>query len=53
MIKNIGTAARIDLEEYLGRKVYLELFVQVEPDWREDRAVLASLDRDVDLGDLD
>jgi len=53
MIKNIGTAARIDLEEYLGRKVYLELFVQVEPDWREDRAVLASLDRDVDLGDLE
>jgi len=53
MIKNIGTAARLDLEEYLGRKVYLELFVQVEPDWREDRAVLASLDRDVDLGDLE
>ncbi|HKH47294.1 MAG TPA: GTPase Era [Thermoanaerobaculia bacterium] len=53
MIKSIGTAARIDLEEYLGRKVYLELFVQVEPDWREDRAVLASLDRDVDLGDLE
>jgi GTP-binding protein Era len=50
MIKNIGTAARLDLEEYLGRKVYLELFVRVEPDWREDRAVLASLDRDVDLG---
>jgi GTP-binding protein Era len=52
MIKAIGTAARLDLEDYLGRKVYLELFVRVEPDWREDRAVLASLDRDVDLGDL-
>ncbi len=52
MIKNIGTAARLDLEEYLGRKVYLELFVRVEEGWREDRAVLASLDRDVDLGDL-
>jgi len=49
MIKNIGTAARLDLEEYLGRKVYLELFVRVEAGWREDRAVLASLDRDVDL----
>ncbi|HBL31984.1 MAG TPA: GTPase Era [Acidobacteria bacterium] len=49
MIKNIGTAARIDLEEYLGRKVFLELFVRVEEGWREDRAVLASLDRDVDL----
>ena len=49
MIKNIGTAARLDLEEYLGRKVFLELFVRVEEGWREDRAVLASLDRDVDL----
>jgi GTPase len=53
MIKNIGTAARLDLEEYLGRKVFLELYVRVEPGWREDRAVLASLDRDVDLGDLE
>jgi len=50
MIKAIGTAARLDLEEYLGRKVFLELFVRVEPGWREDRAVLASLDRDVDVG---
>jgi len=49
MIKAIGTAARLDLEEFLGRKVFLELFVRVEPDWREDRAVLASLDRDVDV----
>lgn len=53
MIKNIGTAARLDLEEYLGRKVFLELYVRVEPGWREDQAVLASLDRDVDLGDLE
>jgi GTP-binding protein Era len=53
MIKNIGTAARLDLEEYLGRKVFLELYVRVEPGWREDRAVLASLDRDVDMGDLE
>jgi GTPase len=50
MIKNIGTAARLDLEEYLGRKVFLDLHVRVEPGWREDRGVLASLDRDVDLG---
>ncbi len=49
MIKAIGTAARIDLEEFLERRVYLELHVKVEPGWREDRAVLASLDRDVDL----
>lgn len=49
MIKNIGTAARLDLEEFLERRVYLELFVRVEPGWREDRSVLATLDRDVDL----
>jgi GTP-binding protein Era len=53
MIKNIGTAARLDLEEYLGRKVFLELFVQVVSGWREDQAVLATLDRDVDLTDLE
>ena len=45
MIKNIGTAARLDLEEFLERRVYLELFVRVEPGWREDRSVLATLDR--------
>ena len=49
MIKNIGTAARIDLEEFLERHIYLELFVRVEPGWREDRSVLATLDRDVDV----
>ncbi|HWM94215.1 MAG TPA: GTPase Era [Thermoanaerobaculia bacterium] len=49
MIKAIGTAARLDLEEFLERRVYLELFVRVEPDWREDRSVLAALDRDVDV----
>ena len=49
MIKNIGTAARLDLEDFLERHVYLELFVRVEPGWREDRSVLATLDRDVDL----
>ena len=50
MIKAIGTAARLDLEQYLERRVYLDLHVRVEPGWREDRAVLASLDREVDLG---
>ncbi len=50
MIKNIGTAARLDLEEFLGRRVYLDLNVRLEPDWRENKAVLASLDREVDLG---
>lgn len=50
MVKAIGTAARLDLEEYLGRRVYLDLNVRLEPDWREDKALLAQIDRDVDLG---
>ncbi|HEX7185376.1 MAG TPA: GTPase Era [Thermoanaerobaculia bacterium] len=50
MIKSIGTAARLDLEQFLERRVYLDLHVRVEPGWREDRALLATLDRDVDLG---
>ena len=34
MLKRIGTAARADIEKLLGRKVFLELFVRVEDDWR-------------------
>ena len=49
MIKAIGTAARLDLEQYLERRVYLDMNVRLEPDWRENKAVLAALDRDVDL----
>jgi len=49
MIKNIGTAARVDLEEFLGKRLFLDLQVRLQPDWREDRAVLSRLDRDVDL----
>jgi GTP-binding protein Era len=49
MIKAIGTAARLDLEEFLGRRLYLDLQVRHEPDWRDDRAILATIDRDVDL----
>jgi GTP-binding protein Era len=47
-IKAIGTAARLDLEEFLGKRVYLDLQVRLEPGWREDKGMLATLDRDVD-----
>jgi GTP-binding protein Era len=47
-IKGIGTAARLDQEEFLGKRVYLDLQVRLEPDWLEDQGVLASLDRDLD-----
>lgn len=35
MIKEIGTRARRDIQKLLGNKVYLELFVKVEDDWRD------------------
>lgn len=35
MIKEIGTRAREDIEPFLGRKVFLELFVKVIPKWRD------------------
>lgn len=35
MIKEIGIRARKDIEEYFGKKVYLELFVKVIPKWRD------------------
>jgi GTP-binding protein Era len=47
MVKAIGTAARKDLEDYLGRRVYLDLQVKIEPGWREDRRILGELDRDL------
>ncbi len=40
MIKQLGSSARIDIEKFLGRKVYLELFVKVRPKWREDELYL-------------
>jgi len=49
-IKEIGTAARLDLEEFLGRRVYLDLLVKDEPGWREQPRILAELERDVYAG---
>lgn len=40
MIKKIGTAARKDIEAFIGRKVFLELFVKVKPKWRENELML-------------
>lgn len=50
MIKEIGTRARLDIEEFLGKKVYLELFVKVLPKWRDKDKYLNELGfRDMDL----
>ena len=40
MIKKVGTYARQDIEEFIGKKVFLELFVKVIPDWRSKKNYL-------------
>jgi GTP-binding protein Era len=44
MLKRIGTSARLNMERMLGRKVFLELFVKVQPGWRDSRAFVDELD---------
>jgi GTP-binding protein Era len=43
MLKQIGTRARQEIESMGGRKVYLELRVKVEKDWRNNENVLKRL----------
>ncbi len=43
-LKSIGTAARLDMEAMLERKVMLTLFVKVSPKWRENEQFLKELD---------
>lgn len=40
MIKTIGTAARKEIERFLGTRVYLDLHVKVKSEWRDDARVL-------------
>lgn len=47
-IKAIGTAARKEIQDLLQRPVRLFLVVRVEEGWREDRQLLADLERDVE-----
>jgi GTP-binding protein Era len=44
MLKKIGTAARHNIERMSGTKVFLELFVKVQPGWRDSRAFVDALD---------
>jgi GTP-binding protein Era len=44
MLKKIGTEARKELEELFGMKVYLQTFVKVVPDWRENPMKVRELD---------
>jgi GTP-binding protein Era len=40
MLKKVGTEARYDMEDFFGKKVFLELFVKVTKDWRDKPAIL-------------
>jgi GTP-binding protein Era len=39
-MKEIGKKARIDIEDFLGREVFIELFVKVRSNWRNDQKLL-------------
>ncbi|MGJ7035006.1 GTPase Era [Anoxybacillus eryuanensis] len=43
MLKEIGQRARVDIEALLGSKVFLELWVKVQKDWRNKMAQLRDL----------
>ncbi len=47
-LKRLGTAARKEIEEFLGRPVFLELWVKVKDKWRRKKNVL----REMDLGEF-
>jgi GTP-binding protein Era len=51
-LKSIGSAARKEIESLLGTRVYLELHVIVEENWRESRYFVDSLDWRKQLEDL-
>ncbi len=44
MLKNIGTEARKDIESLLGTRVFLEMFVKVQEEWRSSRGFVEDLD---------
>ncbi len=44
MLKKIGTGARKELERILNTKVFLEMFVKVQPGWRDSRHFVEQLD---------
>jgi GTPase len=44
MLKRIGTLARTEMEVLFGRKIFLELFVKVQPRWRETPGFIERLD---------
>ncbi len=43
MLKSVGSAARVDIEKLLNTKIFLELWVKVKKDWRDDKRLLHEL----------
>ena len=53
MIRDIGQAARLELERVLGTEIYLGLRVKVQPRWRDDPRILREMEPGTaDLGDI-
>ena len=44
LLKKIGTMARLEIEKLAGKKVFLQTFVKVRPNWREDPEFLRQAD---------
>ena len=40
MLKRVGTGARKEIESFLGKKVFLEMYVKVARDWRDSSGML-------------
>lgn len=40
MLKRVGREARLDMEDFFGKKIYLELFVKVSKEWRDKPLML-------------
>ena len=43
LLKRVGTAARLELERFLGRRLFLRVWVKVRQGWRNDEAILRQL----------
>uniref|UniRef100_UPI0037520775 KH domain-containing protein n=1 Tax=Emticicia sp. TaxID=1930953 RepID=UPI0037520775 len=39
-IKKVGIEARLEMEKFFGKKIFLEQYIRVEPDWRNKRQKL-------------
>jgi GTP-binding protein Era len=52
MLKRIGTEARKELEQILGSKIFLGLYVKVAENWRDDPAAVRRLNWHTDLESL-